>query len=71
MPADAESAVAALAALIERLPGELRGQALTHSSWTEDRVDSFERLAFLGDSVLGLSVASLWSTASPMSTPAG
>jgi ribonuclease III len=49
--------VAALAALIEELPEELREQALTHSSWTERRVDSFERLAFLGDSVLGLSVA--------------
>ena len=58
MPADAESAVAALAALIDELPGELRAEALTHSSWTEDRVDSFERLAFLGDSVLGLSVVS-------------
>jgi ribonuclease III len=52
------SAVAALSALIADLPGELRAQALTHSSWTERRVDSFERLAFLGDSVLGLSVAS-------------
>lgn len=31
---------------------------MTHSSWTERRVDSFERLAFLGDSVLGLAVAS-------------
>jgi ribonuclease-3 len=50
--------VAALAALIHELPDELRRQALTHSSWTERRVDSFERLAFLGDSVLGLSVAS-------------
>jgi ribonuclease-3 len=54
---DPESAVAALAALIADLPAELRRQALTHSSWTEHRVDSFERLAFLGDSVLGLSVA--------------
>ncbi len=36
----------------------MRAQALTHSSWTERRVDSYERLAFLGDSVLGLSVAS-------------
>lgn len=53
-----QPAVAALAALIERLPEDLRGQALTHSSWTERRVDSFERLAFLGDSVLGLAVAS-------------
>jgi ribonuclease-3 len=49
---------AALAALIEELPEDLRRQALTHSSWTERRVDSFERLAFLGDSVLGLAVAS-------------
>jgi ribonuclease-3 len=48
----------ALAALVEKLPEQLRGQALTHSSWTERRVDSFERLAFLGDSVLGLAVAS-------------
>ncbi len=55
---DAEPAVAALAELIERLPAELRRLALTHASWTEERVDSFERLAFLGDSVLGLSVAS-------------
>jgi ribonuclease-3 len=54
---DSEQAVAALAALIDELPAELREQALTHSSWTEHRVDSFERLAFLGDSVLGLSVA--------------
>src|SRR4051794_12022835 len=51
------AAVAPLAALIEDLPEDLRHQALTHSSWTERRVDSFERLAFLGDSVLGLSVA--------------
>jgi ribonuclease III len=58
VPADAESTVAALAALIDELPDELRVEALTHSSWTEERVDSFERLAFLGDSVLGLSVAS-------------
>jgi ribonuclease III len=49
--------VAALKALIDELPEDLRRQALTHSSWTERRVDSFERLAFLGDSVLGLAVA--------------
>jgi ribonuclease-3 len=53
-----EPAVTALAALVEALPEELRRQALTHSSWTERRIESFERLAFLGDSVLGLSVAS-------------
>jgi ribonuclease-3 len=53
-----DSAVAALSALIDDLPEDLRRQALTHSSWTERRIDSYERLAFLGDSVLGLSVAS-------------
>lgn len=57
MAAGPESPAAALSALIEELPEPLRKQALTHSSWTERRVDSFERLAFLGDSVLGLSVA--------------
>lgn len=57
MAAEPDSAVAALSALIVELPEDLRRQALTHSSWTERRVDSFERLAFLGDSVLGLAVA--------------
>jgi ribonuclease III len=55
--AEPDAAVALLAALIDELPPELREQALTHSSWTEQRIDSFERLAFLGDSVLGLAVA--------------
>ncbi len=58
MAAHPDPAVAALSALIAELPADLRRQALTHSSWTERRVDSFERLAFLGDSVLGLAVAS-------------
>jgi ribonuclease III len=57
LPPASDSPVAALAALIVELPEDLRSQALTHSSWTERRVDSFERLAFLGDSVLALSVA--------------
>jgi len=52
-----EPAVASLGGLVDRLPPDLRSQALTHSSWTEDRTDSYERLAFLGDSVLGLAVA--------------
>lgn len=52
-----DSPVAALAGLIEDLPDDLRTQALTHSSWTDRRVSSYERLAFLGDSVLALSVA--------------
>jgi ribonuclease III len=57
LAAEQDSAVASLSALIAELPDDLRRQALTHSSWTERRVDSFERLAFLGDSVLGLAVA--------------
>lgn len=48
----------ALAALIDELPDDLRRLALTHSSWGTERSDSYERLAFLGDSVLGLAVAS-------------
>jgi ribonuclease III len=47
-----------LSQLIDTLPEGLRGQALTHPSWVEDRTTSYERLAFLGDSVLGLAVAS-------------
>jgi len=46
-----------LAELVRELPDDLRRQALTHSSWTEDRTDSYERLAYLGDSVLALVVA--------------
>lgn len=58
MASEPDSPLAALSALIDDLPEDLRQQALTHSSWTERRIDSYERLAFLGDSVLGLSVAS-------------
>jgi ribonuclease-3 len=49
---------ASLAELFEGTPEELRRRALTHSSWTERRSDAYGRLAFLGDSVLGLVVAS-------------
>jgi ribonuclease-3 len=31
-------------------------QVFTHSSWTDSRAESYGRLAFLGDSVLGLAV---------------
>ena len=47
----------ALAALVEQLPEELRRRAFTHSSWVDERVQSYERLEFLGDGVLGLAVA--------------
>ena len=46
-----------LAELIQRASRELREQALTHATWTEERTDSYERLAYLGDSVLALAVA--------------
>ena len=46
-----------LAELIAELPEGLRRQALTHSSWSEVRTESYERLAYLGDSVLALAVA--------------
>ena len=46
-----------LRALLDELPPDLRRQALTHSSWVERRSDSYGRLAFLGDSVLGLALA--------------
>src|SRR6476659_727557 len=45
-----------LAALLEELPQELVRQVFTHASWSEHRGDSYARLAFLGDSVLGLAV---------------
>jgi ribonuclease III len=42
--------------LLEQLPQELAAPVFTHASWTAKRVDSYERLAFLGDSVLALAV---------------
>jgi ribonuclease-3 len=45
-----------LQALLERLPAELAERVFTHASWTVRRADSYERLAFLGDSVLALAV---------------
>ena len=44
--------------LVSSLPHELLQRALTHSSWVESRTGSYERLEFLGDSVLGLAIAS-------------
>ena len=48
--------VEALAGLVGELPDELRRRALTHSSWVGEH-GSYERLAYLGDSVLALAVA--------------
>ncbi|HEX2044987.1 MAG TPA: ribonuclease III [Gaiellaceae bacterium] len=52
-----DEAVAPLLALIEALPGERLRHAFTHASWALTRSDSYERLEFLGDSVLGLAIA--------------
>ncbi|MCL2769259.1 MAG: putative dsRNA-binding protein [Solirubrobacterales bacterium] len=45
-----------LGELMEELPGELARQVFTHASWSERRSDSYDRLAFLGDSVLALAI---------------
>ncbi len=44
--------------LATTLPPDLLQRALTHSSWVGARTGSYERLEFLGDSVLGLAIAS-------------
>jgi ribonuclease III len=49
--------VAGLEALLDELPEELMAPVFTHASWTERRSDSYERLAYLGDSVLALAVS--------------
>jgi ribonuclease-3 len=46
-----------LLALIQALPGKRLRHAFTHASWAASRADSYERLEFLGDSVLGLAIA--------------
>jgi ribonuclease-3 len=47
---------AGLRALLDRLPAPVATQVFTHASWTARRANSYERLAFLGDSVLGLAI---------------
>jgi len=46
-----------LRTLLAELPEELATSVFTHSSWTTRRSQSYERLAFLGDSVLALAVS--------------
>ena len=43
--------------MVSSLPPELLQRALTHSSWVGARTGSYERLEFLGDSVLSLAVS--------------
>jgi ribonuclease III len=45
-----------LGELLQQLPDELAAPVFTHASWTTRRSQSYERLAFLGDSVLALAV---------------
>jgi ribonuclease III len=55
--ADRSEASGSLRALIDRLPEPLRLLVFTHASWVQRRADSYERLEFLGDGVLGLVIA--------------
>ncbi|MGI8573505.1 MAG: ribonuclease III family protein [Solirubrobacteraceae bacterium] len=51
-----EAAGRGLRELLDELPSELAAPVFTHASWTSRRSESYERLAFLGDSVLALAV---------------
>ena len=57
MSSKSSRAKADLAQLIDELPKERLRHAFTHASWAGDRSESYERLEFLGDSVLGLAIA--------------
>ena len=54
---DATPPHAELLGLIEALPDGRLQHVFTHTSWAPSREDSYERLEFLGDSVLGLAIA--------------
>jgi ribonuclease III len=43
--------------LIDGLPSAAAEPVFTHASWAADRAESYERLEFLGDSVLELAIA--------------
>jgi ribonuclease-3 len=49
--------LATLAQLADDLEPGLARQVFTHSSWAAERTRSYERLEFLGDSVLGLCIS--------------
>jgi ribonuclease-3 len=57
-PVSSINAETKLRGLLDELPAELATHVFTHSSWTPKRSDSYERLAFLGDSVLSLAITS-------------
>lgn len=49
--------MASLAELVTRLEPDFARQVFTHSSWAPERTLSYERLEFLGDSVLGICIS--------------
>ena len=49
--------MASLAQLADRLQPDLARQVFTHSSWASERTLSYERLEFLGDSILGVCIS--------------
>ncbi len=51
------SGTAELGRLVAELPEARLEQVFTHASWAGERADSYERLEFLGDSVLELAIA--------------
>ena len=55
-PEPADGSEMKLRELLEQLPPELAIPVFTHASWSARRSDSYERLAFLGDSVLALAL---------------
>ena len=61
----------ALRKLIDDLPDPLAREAFTHASWSEHRAESYERLAFLGDSVLSLAMTTQLFERSPAQFGAG
>ena len=50
------SGVEELKRLLDALPADLARQSVLPASWSGQRSESYERLAFLGDSVLSLSI---------------
>ncbi|MGH3109559.1 MAG: ribonuclease III [Gaiellaceae bacterium] len=56
-PTDASGGPQELGRLIAQLPETRLEQVFTHASWASERAQSYERLEFLGDSVLELAIA--------------
>jgi ribonuclease III len=51
-----ETSAPTLSELLDAVAEDVAAPVFTHASWTARRSDSYERLAFLGDSVLALAV---------------